>query len=165
MDRRSLVATGAISLGAAALGFAIFAPVNDEELIAQLLDDLGAALSFSEPIGNVMFFGSHLSEKFSEIFSEQVDIQVSEIQTTIPSHRGQLGIAAARALQAYGTLSISFAISNLEVTGERANAETVATLTATGGAGLRRDTRRVDFTFAKGSGDWRVLSAIVGTSQ
>ena len=165
MDRRQLMGAGAVLLGTGAVGYALFAPVNDRELVAELLDELASTLSFSEPIGNVVFRGSHLSERFKELFVEQIQIRVSEVHGDIPSHRGKLGIAAAQALARYGSLDVSFGIDDMKIQGDSAEIQATATVMGTYGGEMKRDTRPVMFTAVKISGEWRIQTAFVSAPQ
>lgn len=161
MDRRQLIGASAGLVGVAAIGYALFSPVSDEEMIAQVLDELGLALSFSAPISNLVFFGSALSEKFETIFTEQVQIRVSEVSARIPSSRGKLGLAAAQALTRYGSLNVSFSIDELRITGDSARCEATASVSGNQGGVMRSDSRPVIFRFSKDSGDWLIQRATV----
>lgn len=161
MQRRTLLAGGAAALGLLSVGYALFAPVSDEELITEVLDELAAALSFSEPIQNPIFFGSHLSDKFQDIFTEQVNLSVAEVSGRIPSHRGQLGLATARALSMYGSLDVSFSSTTVTVSGQSAQVTSEATVAGTFQGELQRDSRSVDFDFVLTGGDWQIAGARV----
>ena len=153
--------TSAAILGALSVGYALLAPASDEEMIAEVLDDLGLALSFSAPISNPIFFGSGLSEKFENIFAEQVQILVSEVSFRVPDSRGKLGLAAAQALSRYGSLSVSFSVDTLTITDEVAHCEATAKVSGNQGGQLRTDSRPVVLEFSKGSGEWLIQSALV----
>ncbi len=161
MDRRRILGGAAGILGLGAIGYAFFAPANDEELIAQVLDDLASSLSFSEPISNPIFFGSSLSGKFETIFTEQVQLSVSEVSGNIPSSRGKLGLVAAHALSRYGSMHVSISLDAVDVTGDSARCEATATVAAADGGQLRRDSRPVLVQLVKEDGDWLIRSARV----
>lgn len=161
MDRRQILGAGVGLLGLGSISYALFAPVNDEELIAQVLDELEDALSFSEPVGNPIFFGTSLSEKFETIFTEQVQIRVSEVVGNIPSSRHRLGLAAARTLSRYSSLDVSLSIDSLSVAEDTAKCEATAKVTGNDQGRPRTDSRPVHFAFAKVDGDWLIRSAIV----
>jgi|SRR5690606_6420383 len=166
MDRRTALGAGAIVIGAASLGYALFAKVSDEELIADLLNELARTVSFSEPIGNVVFHGSRLSERFQELMTERVDIRISEVQSALPNRalpneRGKLGLAAAHTLSRYGSLDVSLSINTLRIEGDSASCKATATLIALEQGAPRRDTRPVDFTLIKDDGSWRIQAARV----
>jgi len=161
MDRRQLLGATVGLLGLGAIATALLAPASDEELIAQVLDDLALSLSFSEPIANPIFFGSNLSEKFEDILSEHVQISVSEVAGSIPSARGKLGLIAARALSRYASLRITLSIDELTVQGDSAHCAATAEVTGNDGAGLRSDSRSVVFDLVKDGGDWLISSARV----
>lgn len=165
MDRRAVIAASATAVGVFGIGYALFAPVSDEELIAEVLDRLADALSFSEPIANPMFYGSHLGETFNEIFSENVHIRVAEVAGQIPSHRGKLGLAAARVLQSYGSLDVSFGSTQIAISGDSATVNSEATVMGALGGEMRRDTRAVAFELARIDGDWRITSARVAVAE
>lgn len=161
MDRRQLLGAGAALVGVVAVGYALFAPVNDEELIAEVLTELGLALSFSAPISNPLFFGSALSDKFENLFTEHVKISVSEVSGTLPDSRGKLGLVAAQALSRYGALNVSFSIDELKVSGDSARCLATASLRGNQGGEFRSDSRPVVFSFKKEDGDWRIQRARV----
>lgn len=161
MDRRTLLATAAGALGLFVVGYAVFAPANDEEMIRETLDRLAAGISFSEPIQNPIFYGSHLAETFDEVFTESVQISVAEVRANIPSHRGKLGLATAQVLQRSGSLDVSFGSTDIDIQGDSARVVSVATVSGNDGGQLRRDSRRVDFDFVKDGGDWRIARARV----
>lgn len=165
MDRRQVLGASAAILGALSVGYALLAPASDEEMIAQVLVELGLALSFSAPISNPLLFGSALSDKFESIFTEQVSIRVSEVSTQLPRSRGKLGLAAAQALSRYGSLNVSLSIDELTIHGESAHCEATASLAGNRGGELRSDSRRVTFDFTKQSGDWLIQSALVRASD
>lgn len=163
MDRRQLLGAFAAVLGVAAVGYALFSPLSDEEMIAQILDDLGMALSFSAPIQNPIIFGSTLSDTFESIFAEQVDIRVSEVSGKLPKRRGKLGLAAAQVLSRYGSLNVSFSIDELTFSGTSAKCVATASVTGNQGGQLRSDSRPVILDFSKESGDWLIQRATVRT--
>jgi hypothetical protein len=165
MQRRTLLAGGAAALGLLSVGYALFAPVSDEELIIEVLDELALALSFSEPIQNPIFFGSHLSDRFQDIFAEQVDLEVAEVSGRIPSHRGQLGLAAAQALSMYGSLDVTFGSTSVTVSGTSAEVTSEASVVGTFQGEMRRDTRSVHFEFVLTDGDWKIKGARVSPAQ
>jgi hypothetical protein len=165
MDRRTAIAASATAVGVMGIGYALFAPVSDEELIAEVLDRLAGALSFSEPIANPLFFGSHLAETFNQILVDNVDIRVVEVSAQIPSHRGKLALAAARVLQRYGSLDASFGSIDISVNGDAASVNAEATLMGHVSGELRRDSRAVAFDFSRVDGDWRIASARVAREQ
>jgi hypothetical protein len=165
MQRRTLLAGGAAVLGVLSVGYALFAPVSDEELIVEVLDELAAALSFSEPIQNPIFFGSRLSERFQDVFAEQVNLRVAEVSARIPSHRGQLGLAAAQALSRYGSLDVSFGSTTVNVSGQSAQVTSEASVVGTFQGEMRRDSRSVDFDFVLTDGDWQIAGARVEAAE
>ena len=166
MNRRTALGAGAIVAGTASLGYALFAKTSDVELIAEVLNELARAVSFSEPIGNVIFHGSRLSEKFQELMTERVDISISEVHPALPNmalpnQPGKLGLAAAHALSRYGALDVSLSIDALRIDGDSASCEATATVVALEHSAPRRDTRPVDFTLTKDDGSWRIQAARV----
>lgn len=161
MDRRQLLGACAAGVGVATVGYAFFWPANDEELIAQLISELGLALSFSEPISNPLFYGSALTDKFESMFTEQVHIRVSEVSARIPESRSKLGLAAAQALSRYGSLNVGFSLEELKVSGKSAECEATASVLGNLGGDFRSDSRRVTFSLSKEDGDWRIQSARV----
>src|SRR5690606_2113175 len=98
---------GAIVIGTASLGYALFSQVSDEELIAEVLNELARSVSFSEPIGNVVFYGARLSERFEDLLTETVNIRISEVNASLPRERNKLALAAAQVLSRYGSLDAS----------------------------------------------------------
>jgi len=165
MERRQLIGAGALALGAAAVGYATFAPTSDEELIAAVLDALAAALSFDEHQGNPVMWGARLSGEFKELMTPQVQIQVAEVHGKIPSSREKLGMAAALVLQRYGSLALSFSALRTSVAGDGAQVEATAHVAGQLYGEFRQDTRQVQIGLDKSDGDWRVSTALVRTAE
>lgn len=161
MDRRRAIAATVSALGLGVLGYALFSPLSEEEQVENVLRALCAAVSFDEPIQNPMFFGSHLSEQFQDLLTEDVRVMLSEVHFPIPSHRGQLGLAAARGLSRYGSLNAT--LGGLEIQLQEGQAEARATVTVVSNSGgeVRRADRPVDFSLIKVDGEFRVASVKV----
>jgi hypothetical protein len=165
MDRRAALGAGAVVIGAGSLGYALFASASDEELITELLDELARTLSFSAPIGNVVFHGARLSESFQELLTERVVIRASEMSAPLPTERGKLGLAAAHVFSRYGSLDVSFSIDALQVEGNSARCNATATAMALEHGVLRRTTRPIQLTLRKEGSDWRIEAAQVQALQ
>ena len=164
MERRTLLAGGALLVGTLTLGIALFSPQSDEEQIRETLDALAEAVSFSEPIGNPVFYGSHLSDQFKELMTDPVQVRVSEVQGSLPSNRGRLGLAAAQVLTRYGALHVGLGDLDINVNGDQASVKGTATVTALGGGRPKRDERPIRFELVK-DGDWVVSSVMVQAAR
>lgn len=160
MERRNLLAIAAVAVGCLVLAYAFFWPESDEEQIASQLDRLAAAVSFTEPPGNVMFFGSHLADEFEEIFDETVHVKAVEAGASLPEQRQEFAFACAKVLSRFGSLDVTFSDVRIDV-GQTARAVASAVATADVSGELRRDTRPVQFELARVDGDWKVTSAII----
>ena len=139
MERRQALGVLGVGLGVLVLGYAIFAPENDEERILAVLDEVALSVSFSEPITNPVVWGLQLGKKFEDLMTEQIDVRVSEVRRGIPSSRSQLGPAAGIALQRYGALDITFSGLDVRVQDDRATAEGTAEVTGVVGGEKRSD--------------------------
>ncbi len=161
VDRRRWIAALIGIVGASAISIALLYPESDEEQIERVLQRLASAVSFETPIDNPMFFGSRLSEQFQDLLAEDVRVRVSEVPFPLPSHRGQLGLAAAQGLSRYGSLQVSLSGINPKINGKTAEVKTVASVMTFSGAQLQSTERPVDFSLSKADGDWRVSSVKV----
>lgn len=160
MDRRTALGAGAIVIGTASLGYALFSQVSDEELIAEVLNELARSVSFSEPIGNVVFYGARLSERFEDLLTETVNIRISEVNASLPRERNKLALAAAQVLSRYGSLDASISIDTLNITDGSAQCRSTATVIALEHGSPTRTRRAVDFTLSKENGSWRVHTVL-----
>lgn len=166
MDRRNVVLFGLLALGGASVAAALFWPQSDEERVAEVLHGTAAAVGFSEPIENPVFFGSALADRLEEYLTERVDVQVYEVHgSRAPNERGQLAIASAMALSRYGSLDVS--LSNIAVQllpdGARATAE--ARVLASVGGSPQTESRRVHFELVREDGTFKVKRVQVDQAQ
>jgi hypothetical protein len=161
VDRRQTLGVLGLGLGVLVIGYAVFAPENDEELILAVLDELALSVSFSEPLANPVIWGLQLNKKFEDLMTEQVDVSVSEVQQGIPSSRSQLGPTAGLVLQRYGALDVTFSGVDVQITGDQASASGTAQVTGVLGGQPRSDNRPISFGLARVDGDWLVHSVKV----
>ena len=165
MERRNLI-VGALLVGGGIFVMAAwFWPKSDEELIAAQLDSLAAAVGFSEPIENPLFFGSALADRLEPLVTEHVQVDIPEVHGSVPKDRGQLALASAMALSRYGSLSVSLSSLNIQLSTTGAQVSALARVIAAEGGQLKSDTRTVDFELVKDSGNYQVSSVRVGAPK
>lgn len=165
MERRNLV-VGALLVGGGVLVLvALFWPKSDEERITGQLESLAAAVGFSEPIENPIFFGSALADRLEPLVTERVRVDIPEVHGSVPSDVGQLAVASAMALSRYGSLSVTLSAIDIRLSTTGAQVSALARVIAAEAGQLKSDTRPVQFELVKDSGDYQVSSVRVGASE
>lgn len=154
-----------LGAGTLSLGYALFAPVSDEEQILAVLDALAGSISYAEPIANPVIWGLQLNEKLAELMSENIRVQIAEVSGNIPSQRAKLGPAAGMVLQLYGTLDVTISGADVTLDGDAASVSAIARVTGTLRGQLRSDDRPIYFGLIRESGDWLVHSVQVNATE
>jgi hypothetical protein len=161
MTLKRLLAMGGVGAGAALVLYALLSRESDDEKIRRHLDELELAVQVDGEGENPVMRATRLDKRFSELFDEKVRISIPEL-TSARSGRKDLVALATRAGVWFRTLEIDFKDIGIKTGNIGAQVSTTASLTTSrAGAGLQRDERKVDFTFTKTDGDWRIDSVHV----
>lgn len=161
MERREFIAAGVLALGLGVIGYAFFAPENDDELVHAVLDDLADAVNFDAPIPSPVFFGSRLANRFETIFAETVTVQVAEVQGTVPPERSHLALAVAQAMSRYGSMHASFTDLEISIQESMARVDAVVQVEGNRQGEFRRDSRSVSVNLSKETGNWLIETFVV----
>lgn len=146
------------------MGYALLSGKSDEERVRETLLSLAEAISFSKPITNPLFYGSHLNDEFEQLLTEHVEVSLAEVSAGMPSKRAQLGLAAAQFLSRSGSLSVALDFEEIALDDTGADAHVRATVLADQG-GMRRQQRAVTFRLLRDGGDFRVARVVVGVDE
>lgn len=158
MDRRTVLILTLLAAGISSISLALLWPESDEERITTMLHELADAIGFSEPIENPVFYGSALANRLEDYLTEQVRVDVHDVQARVPKDRGQMAMAAAVALARYGSLDVTLSDVEVQMQDDGAKASARARVIANQGGEMRSESRRVQFVISKEGGDFKVSS-------
>lgn len=114
MKRRRWLGYLAVAGGAALVGYAVLAQPSDEERIRGQLEALAEAVSSPEPVTNVVFRANYLKERFDELLTADVHVDVPEVGSLPSDHRG-LALAAARVQTGIGVFDVTLGSLDIDV--------------------------------------------------
>jgi len=179
MNRRRWLGYLAVAGGVALVGYAVLARPSDEERIRGQLEALAEAVSSPEPVTNVVFRANYLKERFDELLTPDVRVEVPEVGS-LPSGPRALALAAARVQTGLGVFDVTLGSLDIEMgvdeggdgtaRGERTDARNAARTAdaalargrvKVGGSSYRREERDVVFALRKDGSTWRVSSVRV----
>ena len=158
MTLKQVLAMGGVGAGVALVLYALLSRESDEEKIRRRLDELELAVQVDAEAENPVFRATRLNDRFGELFDEKVRVSIPEL-TSSRSGRKDLVALATRSGAWFRTLEVDFKSISVQTGNVGANVSTTATLTTSrAGGNMQRDERKVDFTFTKADGDWRIDS-------
>ncbi len=157
MNKRAIAAIAVVVIGLAVVLYALLSAPNDEERIREKLAHLADVVSVEADDKNPVSRGLRMKQEFSSIFTEDVNVSIPEL-TSLGRGRDGLASVATRAGTYFETADISLSVRKItfDERKERAQVESVATLTGSRAGELEHDTRAARFDMLKQDGDWMI---------
>lgn len=161
--RRALLWVG-LAVGVALVAYAIFARKTDEEIIAEQLARLAAAVSIDSE-ENPLARGARLSGQFRDLFTPGATASVPELSAPVQGRR-ELVALATRAVASFRSLDVAFSGTSIEVGSAAANVTTTAKLNGVRTDGdFDRGERAVRLRWLRSEGDWKIDSVSVSEAD
>lgn len=159
MDRRKALV--GLAIGAPLVGIAAYAlrPTDDEAAIRALLDALCAAVRVDPAETNPLARAARVHGQLAELLTDNVLVDIPDFPQ-VTSGRRPLADLATQAGFAFSDAQVTLSSLTLRMapTHKSCEVDATATLSAKGGAGPQRDTRKVSLRVDRAEGRWRVAS-------